>query len=99
MCISNGAIASANLFSLIETAKAHDHRPYNYLNYVFTELALAKTPEQLQALLPYHIANDEELPHKYRDHILSGDWQIIENAISNQTGYCSIKRQKTVDSF
>lgn len=50
-----GAIASANLFSLIETAKAHGHNPYDYLNHVFTQLPLAKTPEQLQALLPYHI--------------------------------------------
>lgn len=52
---TRGAIASANLFSLIETTKAHGHHPYNYLNHVFTLLPLAKTPEQLQALLPYHI--------------------------------------------
>jgi len=52
---TRGAIASANLFSLIETAKAHGHNPYNYLNHVFTQLPLVKTTEQLQALLPYHI--------------------------------------------
>lgn len=52
---TRGAIASANLFSLIETAKAHGHNPYNYLNHLFTLLPLAKTNEQRQALLPYRI--------------------------------------------
>jgi hypothetical protein len=32
----NGAKASANLYGLIETAKANGLEPYRYLHYVFT---------------------------------------------------------------
>ena len=49
-----GAIAGANLLSLIETAKIHGLNPYHYLRYIFTHLPRAKTLEQLEALLPYH---------------------------------------------
>ncbi|MBY0544662.1 MAG: IS66 family transposase [Gammaproteobacteria bacterium] len=49
-----GAIAGANLLSLIETAKIHELNPYDYLRYLFTHLPHAKTLEQLEALLPYH---------------------------------------------
>lgn len=49
-----GAIASANLYSLIETAKAHGLNPYDYLRHVFTHLPNAKTLEQLEALLPFN---------------------------------------------
>jgi len=50
----HGAIASANILSLIETAKVHGHNPYDYLRHVFTYLPHAKTLEQLDALLPWH---------------------------------------------
>lgn len=50
----HGAIAGANLMSLIETAKAHGLNPYDYLRHVFTHLPHAHTLEQLEALLPYH---------------------------------------------
>lgn len=49
-----GAIASANLYSLIETAKAHGLNPYDYLRHVFTHLPNAKTLEQLETLLPFN---------------------------------------------
>ena len=48
----NGAKASANLYSLVETAKAHRLNPFEYLMHVFTHLPAATTPEALQALLP-----------------------------------------------
>ena len=48
----NGANASANLYSLIETAKANGVEPYGYLRTVFTELPNAKTLEDIEALLP-----------------------------------------------
>ncbi|MCP3663820.1 MAG: IS66 family transposase, partial [Gammaproteobacteria bacterium] len=48
----SGAKASANLYSLIETAKANNIEPYAYLKQVFTELPRAKTVEQIEALLP-----------------------------------------------
>ncbi len=48
-----GAKASANLYSLIETAKANNREPYAYLKKVFTELPNAKTIEDIEALLPW----------------------------------------------
>ena len=47
-----GANASANLYSLIETAKANGIEPYAYLKTVFTELPNAATVEEIEALLP-----------------------------------------------
>jgi transposase len=47
-----GALASANLYSLIETAKAHGIEPYAYLKMVFTALPNATTLEHIEALLP-----------------------------------------------
>ena len=47
-----GAVASANLYSLIETAKGHSIEPYAYLRHVFKELPLAETVDDVDALLP-----------------------------------------------
>jgi transposase len=52
-----GAQASANLYSLIETCKANGIEPYNYLVELFRQLPLAKSVEDLEALLPWHFAN------------------------------------------
>ena len=49
-----GAGASANLYSIIETAKANDLEPYAYLKQVFTDLPNAKTLEQIEMLLPWN---------------------------------------------
>ena len=48
-----GANASANLYSLIETAKANDLEPYTYLKTVFTELPKATSLEDIEELLPF----------------------------------------------
>lgn len=53
-----GVKASANLYSLIETAKANGLEPYAYLRYVFTELPKAETVEALEALLPGNLDED-----------------------------------------
>jgi transposase len=50
-----GVKASANLYSLIETAKANNLEPYAYLRCVFTELPKAETVEAIEALLPGNI--------------------------------------------
>jgi transposase len=50
-----GVKASANLYSLIETAKANRLEPYAYLRYLFTELPKAQTVAQIEALLPGNI--------------------------------------------
>ena len=47
-----GANASANLYGLIETAKANDIEPYAYLKMLFTELPKANSLEDIEALLP-----------------------------------------------
>lgn len=49
-----GAKASANLYSLIETAKAHGIEPYAYLKLLLTKLPNADTVEQIEALMPEH---------------------------------------------
>ena len=49
-----GATASANLYSLIETAKLNGLEPYAYLKRVLTDLPNAETLEQVDALLPWN---------------------------------------------
>jgi transposase len=51
----NGAIASATLMSLIETAKANGHEPYKFLRYLFEELPYAQNEKDLRKLLPFNI--------------------------------------------
>ncbi len=50
-----GAHASANLYSLIETAKANGIEPYHYLTRIFTDLPRATTVEGIEQLLPWNI--------------------------------------------
>lgn len=47
-----GVKASANLYSLIETAKANGLEPYAYLRVLFAELPKAATVEEIERLLP-----------------------------------------------
>ncbi|WP_185235349.1 IS66 family transposase [Teredinibacter franksiae] len=50
-----GAKASANLYSLIETAKANDLNTYDYLQHIFEELPNAQNVEQIEGLLPWNV--------------------------------------------
>jgi transposase len=50
-----GAQASANLYSLIETAKAAGIEPYRYLLRIFRELPAAKSIDDYEALLPWNV--------------------------------------------
>ena len=52
-----GARASANLYSLVETAKACGLEPYAYLKEVFTQLPAAETVAEIEKLLPWNINN------------------------------------------
>jgi len=54
-----GVKASANLYSLIETAKANGLEPYTYLRYLFTKLPKAETVEDIEALLPGTIKQNQ----------------------------------------
>jgi hypothetical protein len=53
-----GARASANLYGLIETAKANRIEPGHYLARLFEVLPTVTSPEQLDALLPQNIDLD-----------------------------------------
>ena len=54
-----GARASAALFSLIETAKANELEPYNYLRYLFERLPVAETTEDFKSLLPQYLSPEQ----------------------------------------
>jgi transposase len=49
----DGANASANLYSLVETCKVNGIEPYRYLTWLFQHLPLAKTVDDYDALLPW----------------------------------------------
>ncbi len=50
-----GANASANLYSLIESAKANGLNDYGYLKFIFAELPKAQTDKDVDALLPWNV--------------------------------------------
>ena len=50
-----GAVASANLYSLVETAKANNVEPHAYLSLLFERLPHAKTVEDFETLLPWNV--------------------------------------------
>jgi transposase len=49
-----GAHASANLYSIIETAKAHNLNPQSYLTHIFKELPLVESVDDYEKLLPWN---------------------------------------------
>ena len=49
-----GATASAQIYSLIETAKANGQEPYAWLRHVLEHLPAAKSVEDYEALLPWN---------------------------------------------
>ncbi|MBF0605231.1 MAG: transposase [Nitrospirae bacterium] len=55
-----GVKASANLYSLIETAKASGLEPYAYLRKVFSEIPNAVTVDDFEALLPWNVQKNSE---------------------------------------
>ncbi|PWQ97832.1 transposase domain-containing protein, partial [Leucothrix pacifica] len=55
----SGAKASANLYSLVETAKANGLNPYDYLKRLFEALPNAQRIEDYDALLPWNISKGE----------------------------------------
>jgi len=54
-----GVKASANLYSLVETAKANGLEPYAYLRYLFAKLPAAESLEDFEALLPVTIEKNQ----------------------------------------
>ena len=54
-----GAQASADIYSLIETAKANKLEPYHYLRYLFEKLPFAESQEEYEALLPMRLKPED----------------------------------------
>ena len=52
------AKTSANLYSLIETAKANNLNSYDYLKHVFTMLPQAETLADIDQLLPWSVNHE-----------------------------------------
>ena len=52
----DGANASANLYSLVQTCKANGVDPYRYLAALFTALPKAQSADDYEALMPWRIA-------------------------------------------
>jgi transposase len=50
-----GAQASANLYSLVMTARANGLEPFEYLSRMFEQLPRATTLEAIEELLPWNI--------------------------------------------
>jgi transposase len=49
----DGANASANIYTLVETCKANGIDPYSYFTWLFQRLPLAKNVDDYEALLPW----------------------------------------------
>jgi len=54
-----GAESSCGIYSLIETAKANNLNPYEYLHYIFKKAPLAETVENWQSMLPWNVTAKE----------------------------------------
>jgi len=52
----DGANASANLYSLVQTCKANGVDPYRYLAALFIALPKAQSADDYEALMPWRIA-------------------------------------------
>jgi len=55
-CTSEGATASAMIYSLTESAKSNQLKPYNYLVYILKEMSntdLVNHPELVDQFLPW----------------------------------------------
>lgn len=55
---SQSAMASANWYSLVETAKLNGLEPHTYLQTLLTELPYADTVDKVEALLPWNVVKD-----------------------------------------
>ncbi len=69
----NGAKASANLYSLVETCKANDVEPHAYLSILFERLPSLATVEHFDALLPWNMKPSAAAaaPALDRNHVVS----------------------------
>jgi transposase len=62
----DGAQASSDLYSLVETAKAKGLNPYEYFRFLLEKLPYAETTEDFKKLLPQNI-DPADLKFEYPD--------------------------------
>ena len=55
----SGATASARIFSVIETARANNHNPYQYLSVLLTELPQANSLQDIERQLPWNLTPEQ----------------------------------------
>ncbi|MFT5701603.1 MAG: hypothetical protein ACI8ZB_004498, partial [Desulforhopalus sp.] len=55
----DGAKASADIYSLIETAKANNLEPYKYLRFFFEKIPFVECEEDLRDLLPMNLKPEQ----------------------------------------
>ena len=58
-CTPSGATASANCFSIIQTAKLHGHQAHKYLAVLLSELPSKQEAGQIEGYLPWNITPAE----------------------------------------
>ena len=51
----DGAKASSNLYSMVETAIADGQEPHSYVLHVLTKLPAAQSLEDIEALMPFNV--------------------------------------------
>ncbi len=65
----HGAVASANLYSLVETAKASGVEPHAYLSRLFERLPYLRSVEDYEAMLPWNLKASSMSPTSIADAI------------------------------
>ena len=77
----DGANASANFYSVVETAKANGLEPYTYLLMMLTDLPAAKTVEDIERLLPFNQSESQRMTAwiLFRLPLDSGYIEFVEN--------------------
>lgn len=57
----SGAQASANMYTIIETAKAHGLNPQEYLTHIYKQLPLVESVDDYEKLLPWNFKSGTDL--------------------------------------
>jgi len=65
LVIPRRELRSALIYSLVETAKANDLEPYNWLCKVLRELPKARKSKAYEHLLPWNLKADELIANAY----------------------------------
>ena len=69
----NGANASCNIYSLLETAKMNGLEPYNYFRYILEKIPRIKNNIELAELLPIHLKPNDIKPPAIEEALLASN--------------------------